>query len=77
MSELLPTRIRCTAIGIAYNLSLGIFGGTAPLLVTYLVARTADDYTPAYYLMVVSLISFVAALGLPETGGRRDRTAAP
>ena len=32
---------------------------------------------PAYYLMAVSLISFVAALGLPETGGRRGRTAAP
>ena len=69
MSELLPTRVRCTAIGIAYNVALGLFGGTAPLLATYLVARTADDFMPAYYVMAVSLISFVSALGLPETRG--------
>ena len=36
------------------------------------VARTADDFMPAYYVMAVSLISFVSALGLPET-----RQAAP
>ena len=71
MSELLPTQMRCTAIGIGYNLALGIFGGTAPLVATYLVARTADDFMPAYYLIAVSLISFVASLGLPETGGGR------
>ena len=77
MSELLPTRVRCTAIGIGYNLALGLFGGTAPLVATYLVSRTGSEFMPAYYLMAVSLISFVAALGLPETGGRRGRTAAP
>jgi MHS family proline/betaine transporter-like MFS transporter len=67
MSEMLPTRVRCTAVGIAYNLALGLFGGTAPLVSTYLVARTADDFMPAYYVMLVSAISFFAALGLPET----------
>ena len=76
MSELLPTRVRCTAIGIGYNLALGLFGGTAPLVATYLVARTGSDFVPAYYLMAVSLISFVAALGLPETASPRGRAAA-
>jgi MHS family proline/betaine transporter-like MFS transporter len=76
MSELLPTRVRCTAIGIGYNVALGVFGGTAPLVATYLVARTANDFMPAYYLMAVSLISFVAALGLPETAGARSHQAA-
>jgi MFS transporter, MHS family, proline/betaine transporter len=73
MSELLPTQVRCTAIGIGYNLALGIFGGTAPLVATYVVARTANDYVPAYYLIAVSAISFVAALGLPETGEGEHR----
>jgi MHS family proline/betaine transporter-like MFS transporter len=71
MSELLPPEIRCTGIGIAYNVALGIFGGSAPLVATYLVARTADDFAPAYYLMAVSVISFIALLGLPETAARR------
>lgn len=76
MSEVLPAEVRCTGIGVGYNVSLGIFGGTAPLVATYLVARTGNDFTPAYYLMAVALVSFVATLGLPETAGRRhDRTA--
>jgi MHS family proline/betaine transporter-like MFS transporter len=71
MSELLPPEIRCTSIGVAYNVSIGLFGGTSPLIVTYLVARTADDYMPAFYVMASALLSFIALLGLPETAGPR------
>ena len=71
MSEMLPAEVRCTAVGLGYNLGLGIFGGTAPLIATYLVARTADDFTPAYYVMAMAVVSFVALLGLPETAGTR------
>jgi hypothetical protein len=38
---------------------------------TYLISRTGNDFVPAYYVMAVSAISFVALLGLPETGGTR------
>jgi MHS family proline/betaine transporter-like MFS transporter len=76
MSELVPSEIRCTSIGVAYNVSIGLFGGTSPLIVTYLVARTADDYMPAFYVMASALLSFVALLGLPETAGPR-RTVVP
>jgi MHS family proline/betaine transporter-like MFS transporter len=71
MSEMLPASVRCTAVGIGYNLSLGIFGGTAPLIATYLVARTADDFIPAYYAMAVAAVTFIAVLGMPETAGKR------
>ena len=71
MSEMLPAEVRCTAVGIGYNLSLGLFGGTAPLIATYLVARTADDFMPAYYVMAVAAVSFIAVLGMPETAGKR------
>jgi MFS transporter, MHS family, proline/betaine transporter len=71
MSEMLPPHVRCTATGIGYNVSLGLFGGTAPLVATYLIARTADDFMPAYYVMAMAAVSFVAALGLPETAGKR------
>ena len=71
MAELLPAEIRCTGMGIGYNVAIGIFGGTAPLVATYLISRTGNDFVPAYYLMAASAISFVALLGLPETAGRR------
>ena len=76
MSELLPAEARCTGIGIAYNVSIGLFGGTAPLVVTYLVARTANDFVPAYYVMAASAVSFVALLGLPETAGAGPSSSA-
>jgi hypothetical protein len=69
MAELLPVEVRCTGIGISYNVAIGIFGGTAPLVATYLISRTGNDF--AYYLMTVSAISFVALLNLPETAGTR------
>jgi MFS transporter, MHS family, proline/betaine transporter len=71
MSEMLPPEIRCTGVGVGYNLCLGLFGGTAPLVATYLVARTSADFVPAYYVMAVAALSFVAVLGLPETAGKR------
>jgi hypothetical protein len=42
-----------------------------PLVATYLISRTGNDFVPAYYVMAVSAISFVALLGLPETAGTR------
>lgn len=67
MIEMLPAEVRCSGVAIGYNLCFGLFGGTTPLIVTYLVARTADDFAPVYYLVAVSLVSFVVVLGMPET----------
>jgi MFS transporter, MHS family, proline/betaine transporter len=67
MIEMLPTEVRCSGVAIGYNLCFGMFGGTTPLIATYLVARTADDFAPVYYLVAVTLVSFFVLLGLPET----------
>lgn len=67
MIEMLPAEVRCSGVAIGYNICLGLFGGTTPLIATYLMARTADDFAPAYYLIAVTFISFIALLGLPET----------
>jgi MHS family proline/betaine transporter-like MFS transporter len=67
MIEILPAGVRCSASAIGYNLCLGLFGGTTPLVATYLVERTADDFAPAYYLMATAVISLIATLSLPET----------
>ena len=64
MAEMFPTRIRSSAIGIAYNVTLGIVGGTAPLMSTWLIARTGDLAAPAYYLIGLAAVSIVALLGL-------------
>ncbi|MEH6544859.1 MAG: MFS transporter [Sneathiella sp.] len=70
MVEILPTGVRCSAAGIGYNLCLGIFGGTTPLVATYLVERTSDDFSPVYYLMVAAAVSLVVTFFIKETAGK-------
>ncbi len=70
MVELLPAGVRCSGVSIAYNLAIGIFGGTAPLVATYLVERTHNDFTPAYYLMAVGLVMLVTLITFKETSRR-------
>ena len=70
--EIFPTRIRFSGIGISYNITIAIFGGTAPLVCTWLVSRTGDIESPAHYLIVMAGISRKATLTiLKKCGGNR------
>lgn len=57
--ELFPTRLRYTGMAIAYNLAAAIFGGTAPMVATWLIRTTENNYVVAYYIMICAVISFV------------------
>jgi len=66
LAETFPKDIRNTGIGVAYNLVLGLMGGTAPMLCTWLIATTGNDAAPAYYLIVLAVISLIALTTLPR-----------
>jgi MHS family proline/betaine transporter-like MFS transporter len=68
--EVFPTQVRLTALSIGYNVNFAIFGGTAPLLATWLISMTGEKTSPAWYLMAVAAISIGISLLMPET---RDR----
>jgi MHS family proline/betaine transporter-like MFS transporter len=70
LPALFPTSSRYGGMGIAYNFSVAIFGGTTPLIVAALIAGTGDDMMPAYYLMGTSLIGAVAIYFLKESAQR-------
>jgi len=67
LSEVFPTRTRYTASAITYNLAYTIFGGTAPLVATWLIESTGNNVSPAFYLIAVSLLALVGGMSLPET----------
>jgi MHS family proline/betaine transporter-like MFS transporter len=67
MVEAVPVEVRCTAIALGYNVTLGIIGGLSPLVATWLVARTANDYSPAFMIMAAAAVSFLAVLTFKET----------
>jgi MHS family proline/betaine transporter-like MFS transporter len=57
--ELFPTRVRYSAYGLGYNISSALFGGTAPLLMTYLIPKYGI-YMPAVYAVITALGTLAA-----------------
>lgn len=66
LAELFPTAIRNCASSIGYNISLAIFGGTAPLVALLLVKSTAHLMSPAWYLMGCCVLALLAVWPLQE-----------
>jgi MHS family proline/betaine transporter-like MFS transporter len=62
-----PRHVRCSAVSAAYNLSVGLAGGTAPAVATWLIDITGDMAMPAFYIMLCAAISAAAALSIHET----------
>jgi MFS transporter, MHS family, proline/betaine transporter len=50
MVETVAIEVRCTAIALGYNVTLGLIGGVSPLAATWLVHRTGDDFSPAFMI---------------------------
>lgn len=67
MVEAFPARVRCSGLSIGYNLCLGLIGGTTPLVATFLIERTHDDLSPAYYMMAAAAVTLAVVWTLPET----------
>ncbi|WP_178130633.1 MFS transporter [Reyranella sp. CPCC 100927] len=69
-AELFPTRVRASGMGIPYAVCAAIFGGTAPLVATWLHGLGGALYV-ALYVMAISAITLLTHLLLtPETRGR-------
>ncbi|RZI45719.1 MFS transporter [Candidatus Finniella inopinata] len=60
LAESFPTKTRYTCVALSNNLSMGIFGGTAPMVITYLIDKFHDPVIPNYYLMVSALITVLS-----------------
>jgi MHS family proline/betaine transporter-like MFS transporter len=67
MVESVPTKVRCTVIALGYNVTLGVIGGLSPLVATWLVERTSNDYSPAFMIMAAAAVSFLALLSFRGT----------
>jgi MHS family alpha-ketoglutarate permease-like MFS transporter len=72
MSELFPTELRATGIGAWYNVTVAVFGGTAPLVITAL-SGAGHPIWFFWYVAVGAVIAFVATLSLRETKGTELR----
>lgn len=58
--ELFPTSVRYTGMSISYNFCAAVFGGTTPMVATWLVQATGIKTIVAFYLMLCAVITLIA-----------------
>lgn len=67
MVESFPTRVRMSGISMGNVIGFSIFGGSAPLIASYLIDRTGDITAPGIYMAAASAVSLIAVLMAKET----------
>lgn len=72
MPENFPKHVRAGYLGSAYAVAVATFGGTAQLVVAWLIKATGNTMAPAWYMIVCVIISLIAVSKLDETGGREQ-----
>lgn len=59
VAESFSTGNRYSGISLGLNLGASVFGGTAPLVATYLMHYSKNDVAPCFYLMFWAVVAFV------------------
>jgi MHS family proline/betaine transporter-like MFS transporter len=75
LCELLPTRVRYSALSVGYNGAVMLFGGFAPFIGTLLVKQTGLLISPAFYVVAAAAISLSVLLIIkaPDRATALDR----
>jgi MHS family proline/betaine transporter-like MFS transporter len=74
LSEIFPTGVRSTGTSLVYNGAFTLFGGFAPMILTWLIQRSGGSiYSPAWYVM---LAAGVALIAIPFLGHRESPASA-
>jgi MFS family permease len=66
-TEALPQNIRGGVFATIYAVAIATFGGTAQLVVTWLLHVTGDPLAPSWYLLLAATVGLVAMSLMPET----------
>lgn len=61
MVEAFHTSVRYTGLSLGFNIGLAVFGGTCPLVATWLIEISGDVLSPAYYMMFAAVVGLIAA----------------
>ena len=68
MSEVFPTDQRTRSIGLAYSISVAVFGGTAPYIFQWFVAHDLS-WASGTYVIAMCILTLISMYILPETKG--------
>ncbi|WP_321929047.1 MFS transporter [Paraburkholderia guartelaensis] len=66
LMEMLPASVRASGLSVIYSVGVTVFGGSSQFVVTWLLAKTGNPLSPAFYLVVCGLISLCAIGAIRE-----------
>jgi MFS family permease len=66
-TEALPQNIRGGVFATIYAVAIASFGGTAQLVVTWLLHVTGEPLAPSWYLLIAEVAGLIAMSFMPET----------
>jgi MFS family permease len=66
-AEALPQNIRGGVFATIYAVAIASFGGTAQLVVTWLLHISGNPLAPAWYLLLAAVVGLIAMSLMPET----------
>ena len=73
LAEGLPKTIRSASFGTVFAISIAAFGGTTPIVLTWLIHQTGSPMAPAWYLIGATAIAQIGYLLIPESEPSRLR----
>ena len=70
LPSLFPTDRRYTAMGLMFNVAVGLFGGTTGLVISALQNLFGTEMMGAYYIMFACLVGGIGVYCMKESSGR-------
>jgi MHS family proline/betaine transporter-like MFS transporter len=68
LSEIFPTAVRSTGTSLVYNAAFTIFGGFAPMILTWAREGSGGSiFAPVWYVMAAAAVALIA---IPQLGRR-------
>jgi hypothetical protein len=64
--ELFPTEDRLSGYSIAFNLGIGVIGGSTPMMSTWLISKTGMSVSPGIYISIWALLAVTALLWMKD-----------
>jgi len=66
LAEQFPIEVRSTGVSVAYNVAVMVFGGFAPLIVTWLSKVLNTPVAPSFYVLFACLLTLLGTYCLQE-----------
>src|SRR6202140_4544202 len=70
LSEQFPVETRAIGVSLSFSTAVTIFGGFAPFVATWLIARTGNPLPPSFYLVATAAMSGIALWGIQRRAAR-------